>query len=91
MHDFRKIFYQKLKAEEILLKNEGALNIHERPFPNHYSGKGKGQVLMVSMQPECEPDLDKMAQQEKFIKVKRKIMLDGFQSSEKAGHHKSYH
>lgn len=27
---------------------------------------------MVSMQPECEPDLDKMAQQEKFIKVKKK-------------------
>lgn len=69
---FRKIFDKKLKAGVILFQNEGAPNIHERLFPNHHNNKGKGHVLMVfplkkrcrrdvSMQPEREPDLEKMA------------------------------
>lgn len=33
----------------ILIQNEGTSNIHERPFPNHHNGKGKGKVIMVEM------------------------------------------
>lgn len=77
---FRKLFGQKLKARETLLQNERALSIHEHPFINHHNGKNKGQVLIVSivgrdedlsMQQHGKPDLDKMAQQAKFIQVQK--------------------
>lgn len=45
---FRKIFNLKLRAEEILLQNEGDLSIHERSSLNDDNNKGKGNVLMVS-------------------------------------------
>lgn len=70
---FKKIFHQKLKANEILFQIEGALSTHACPFPNHHNSKGKGQVLKVyaigrdvdrdlPMQPDSETDFEKMAQ-----------------------------
>lgn len=65
------IFDKKLKACEILFQNEDALNIHECHFLYHNNNKVKGEVLIVStskrdakgdisMQPEVEPNLDRM-------------------------------
>lgn len=58
------------------IAKQGAAKIHKRPFPNHNNDGGKGQVLMVfyaekeiegdtSMEPDSEPDHDRMAQQVK--------------------------
>lgn len=63
-------FDYKLKAGEILFKNEGSLNVHECAFPNHHNGKGKALMMMASvvekdeemiLRPTLEPDLDQMA------------------------------
>lgn len=58
------IFYEKLKAGEILLQEVEAVNIHESPFPKN-QGRGKDQVMMPSLSeaeaegliPEGNPDL----------------------------------
>lgn len=66
---FRSIFNKELRDREIIFQNEGIRNVHERPYN---SNGGKGQVMIVldsgksieadvPMQPEGEPNLDKMA------------------------------
>lgn len=71
---FRRIFDAKHKAGEILFQNEGTVNMHECPFPTTTTMTGaKGHVMMAShaerdkerdtlMQPESEPDLDRMVE-----------------------------
>lgn len=81
---FKKTFYNKLHEGHIIFLNEGARNIHEHPFCSHNNkGKGKWHMMMVSytkrnaegdvpMQPEGEPNLDKIAQQvQKLFKLKK--------------------
>lgn len=68
---FRKIFDRKLEAGEILFQNEGSLNVHEQPFPNHCNSKGKAHAMMASVmekdgematRPAVEPDLNQINQ-----------------------------
>lgn len=72
-----RIFYKKFQGGEII-QNEGARNIHKRPFSNHNNDGDKRQVMMVfawkksieeyvPMLFEIKPNIDKMAQQTKFI------------------------
>lgn len=55
-----------LQDGEIILQDEAARNLHERPFPNHVN-KGKRQAMMASAPAnapktvEGDPKLDKMA------------------------------
>lgn len=63
---FGKIFNRKLQDEEIILQDEGARNVHERPFLNHNDNKGKGHAMMMSTPAstvgiEGEPDINQMA------------------------------
>lgn len=71
VRDFRRLFDKKHKASEILFQNDEAVSINDLPFPKHQD-KRKGHTVMamhakrdaevdVLMQPECEPDVDKMA------------------------------
>lgn len=62
---FRKIFEKKFQDGEIILQDEDACNVHERPFPN-YNNKGKEHAMMVltpasTTETEGEPDIDQMA------------------------------
>lgn len=69
----KRIFDRKLQVEKIILQKEGALNVHDMPFPNHNNERAKVHMLImstseseawndVSMEPGGEPDLDRMAQ-----------------------------
>lgn len=71
---FRRIFYAKHTAGEILFQDEGALDLYERPFSNHKNNnRGVWHVITVSsgkrdsegdvpMQLEGELDLHKLTQ-----------------------------
>lgn len=100
---FKRIFDKELQDGEIIFQNEGACNVHERPFMNHNNDRGKGQVMMVyaserdiredvPIQPEGDPDLDMMAQrvQFKFKNVLIMLTLARTEVSNNEVHHRAH-
>lgn len=72
MHDLQENFFKGTPSGGDYILDEGALNIHEQPFSNYDCNLAKGQVMMAfasekdtredsAMQPEDEPDLNRMA------------------------------